>query len=128
MTLSLLALWFLVLERQRLGEKKPAVTVACTFRKLLRVCGAEVDLERCWACLHTGGSDFIRRRRPSDVIMDNSRPGGCRLGRFGRVTRPAHPTPILGGRLRLALVPREAAHCLGLVPRCRDRRRLPTGV
>jgi hypothetical protein len=39
MTLSLLALWFLVLERNRLGEKKPALTVAQTrevFTRLLR--------------------------------------------------------------------------------------------
>jgi hypothetical protein len=39
MTLALLALWFLVLERRRLGEKKPALTVAQAreiFTRLLR--------------------------------------------------------------------------------------------
>jgi hypothetical protein len=39
MTLSLLALWFLVLQRNRLGEKNPALTVAQTreiFTRLLR--------------------------------------------------------------------------------------------
>jgi hypothetical protein len=39
MTLALLALWFLVLERLRLGEKKPALTVAQArevFTRLLR--------------------------------------------------------------------------------------------